>query len=176
LLKIKALAEGTSFEFERKSALEHLHRLMEKHGVSEQDLNNEAVSTHEFKYSSKRERQLLTQVIYKVFVEKKWTQYGYRRNGRKVSNIFGVDCTTAQKIEIDFLFGFYKELYRKEEKIFFNAFINKHKLFGVSCESDDSDNESDENEIRKMMSMMNGMDNATPHKLIEANKTDEDDE
>lgn len=166
LLKIKALADGTTFEGERESALEHLHRLMEKHGITEQDLNDDVVTTHEFKFRNARERILLLQVLYKVFDNTSWTSYSYSKNGRKVSNTVGVDCTKAQKLEVDFLYDFYKRLYRKEEDLFFTAFVNKHNLFG-SKPTGGKSKELSREEARRLAQMMNGMDDATPHKQIE---------
>lgn len=165
LLKIKALAEGTPYECERESALKHLHRLMEKHGVTEQDLDGDAVTTHVFKCRNVRERTLLTQVLYKVFDSVSWTQYKYTKNGRKVSNTVGVDCTMIQKIEIDFLYDFYKKLYRKEEELFFSAFVQKHDLFGNGPSGVKSKEFSKEEEWR-FAQMMESMVNNTPYKQI----------
>jgi len=165
--KLKALAEGTSFEHERQSALEILHKLMEKYGVSEHDLDDISITTHEFKCKGERELELLFQVARKILGSLS-KHYTYRRNGRKVSNKIGIDCTLSQKIEIDFLFSFYRKLYKKEEKALFTAFIHKHKLHGVPTgDSGNSGKEMSPEELIKHWQMMSSMENATPHKLIE---------
>jgi hypothetical protein len=171
LLKIKALAEGTSYKYEREVALKQLHKLMEKHGITEQDLDGEAVETHDFKYRNTREHKLLIQIIYKVYGSLDCAVYTYSRGGRKISNMFGIDCTTSQKIEIDFLFDFYKKLYKKEEQVFYRAFIQKHNIFGTPDKSTGKTiSDEDLKEWQNIQQMMKGMENATPHKQIEGGK------
>ena len=165
LQKLQALANGTNFEHERESALEHLHRLMEKHGITEQDLSDEATDTYELKFKGKRERHLLLQVLYKVFGDMNWTQYAYRRNGRKIATQIGVDCTPSQKIEIDFLFGFYKDLYRREEEAFYDAFIQKHSIFGNST---GEGKELTAEESLKLHMMMKSMSDDSPQRRLTA--------
>ena len=169
LRKIKSLADGTPFEFEKESALQHLQMLMEKHGISENDLNDEAVTTRKFFYKSKRERSILIQIMEKVFAGK-YKTYFYQRRGHTLQ-IVGVDCTASQKIEVDFLYSFYKALYRKEEKLFFTGFIHKHSLFRPT-NPDEEAGSMDEDEYLKMLQMMEGMENATPHKQIAERRND----
>jgi len=163
LQKLQALANGTNFEHERESALEHLYRLMDKHGITEQDLSDEATSTYELKFKGKRERHLLLQVLYKVFGNMNWTQYAYTRNGRKISTQMGVDCTSSQKVEIDFLFGFYKDLYRREEETFYGAFIQKHSIFGNST---GDGKELSKEEALKLHMLMEGMSDDSPQRRL----------
>ena len=165
LLKIKALAEGTSYEYERETALEQLRRLMEKHGVSEQDLDDEAIIQHDFTYKGNRQFSLLSHVMCKVLGIPRIEVYYYRRNGRKIPNRICIKCTMAQKIEIDFLFNFYKELYHKEEVAFFQAFTQKHRIYAEP--KDGEYKEVSEEEYLKMTQMMYGMDNVTPYKQLE---------
>ena len=167
LQKIKALAESTDFEDERDSALTLLKRLMDKHGVAEQDLYNEDVKAHDFFFKGKRERRLLSQVLYKVIGHTNYTKYNLFRNGRKLPNAFGADCTVAQYVEVQFLFDFYKKLYRQEEDFFYKAFLQKHDIFGAQPISSDNDELSDE-QLEKMLNMMEGMDDATPYMQIES--------
>jgi len=163
LQKIKALANGTSNVHEREAALKKLHELMELHGISEADLESDDVQTHIFKWRNKRERHLLTQVILKVMDCNDLTTYAYRRGGRKIAGEMGLDCTVAQKLEIDFMFSFYKDLYRREEEAFYSAFIQKHKIYGpLSGKGKELSNA----EFDKMRQLMSGMDDASPQKRI----------
>lgn len=164
LLKIKALAEGTSNKFERESALRHLHRIMEKYNIDENNLDDNTATVHVFTFNGKRQGILLSHIFYKVFNDANWEEYSCRKGKRKLSGKVGVRCTTAQKIEIDFLFEFYRELYSREEKTFFNSFIYKHNLYGVS--DDLKETKISEDEQLKMMRFMGGMDDATPRKQI----------
>ena len=167
LKKIKALADVTNFEAEKESALELLQRLMDKHGITEQDLNDDAVARYEFHYRNDRESHLLQQIFCKVLNSGNLSIYSYIRGGKKLGRRVGLDCTATQSIEIKFLFDFYRRLYAKEEKAFYHAFIQKHRLFRetVSDEEMSGDPLSPE-EYEKMLNMMNGMDDATPLKQI----------
>ncbi|MCL2841462.1 MAG: DUF2786 domain-containing protein [Defluviitaleaceae bacterium] len=167
LRKVKALAEGTSNKHERDAALRKFQELMELHGVSESDLEDETMQTHSFKWKGTREKSLLLQIMFKVIGSNNFTTYIYRRGGRKTPREIGLDCTMAQKLEIDFMFSFYKELYEREEKAFFHAFVQKHKLFGTP--SDDGNEMSYDEEV-KMRQLMQGMENSSPYKRIERQK------
>lgn len=166
LKKLQALAGGTSFEFEREAAIQKIRDLMEAHGISEQDLNDSAATTYEFKYHGERERLLLGQIFYKVMGEK-YTTYRFRRGGRKIAYTVGLDCTAAQRIEVEFLFDFYRDLYRREEQRFYHAFVQKHRLFGETPEGYKS--KMTDEEMFKMGLMMEGMEDATPHKQLTGN-------
>ena len=65
LKKIRALAErGVGGEAD--NAEEILRRLMEKYGVSEDELDEEERRRHDFEYHGKEQEKLLRQVVYKV--------------------------------------------------------------------------------------------------------------
>lgn len=95
LKKIKALAErGVGGEQENAEAI--LSRLMEKYGVSEDELDEETRKRHDFEYHGKEQEKILRQVVYKVTGG---YAYGLRYNesGRKVKTRLGADCTPAEK-------------------------------------------------------------------------------
>jgi len=167
LRKIRDLANNTGNEHERAAALTKFYELMDIHGITEDDLSDESVTTYDFKWKGVREKSLLLQIIFKVTGNKNLTTFNYRRGGRKVANLLGLDCTKAQKLEIDFMFDFYRELYRREEETFFDAFIQKHQIFGPS--SGDSEGLSAA-EYHKMLQLMSGMEDASPHKQLTANE------
>jgi hypothetical protein len=163
--KIKALADGTNNKHERDSALEMFYALMDKHGVSESDLYDEAIARHDFKWKGSRELKLLHQIIFMVMESPTISTYSYVRGGRTKSNIMGIKCTTAQKLEIDFMFKFYKDLYHREEDTFFMGFIHKHRLFGPPS---GKGKDMSDKEYFKMRQMMEGMDDENPQKRIAA--------
>lgn len=165
LKKLKAIADDTSFECEREAALNKLREFMERHGISERELSDDVLATYDFKYKGERERQLLYQVFHKVLDTHNIKTYKYHKGGQKVRSTVGIDLTAAQSIEIQFLFDFYRDLYRREEQAFFVAFVNKHNLYGSS---NDSEGETlSRTELMKLYQMMEGMDSATPYKQIE---------
>ena len=162
LEKIKALADGTSNENERKFATKKLDELMAKYGIAEHEFCDDAITTHMFKYRGERERDLLEQILSKVFNASTFSAYSFYKNGRKLSGKMGVDCTVAQQVEISLLFDFYRELYKREEKMLFRAFVIKHNLCAASGETKEISSE----EADQMISMMRGMSDGIPQKRL----------
>lgn len=166
LKKIKALAErGVGGERENAEAL--LARLMEKYDVSEEELSENTRKRHDFEFHGKEEKKLLRQVIYKVTGGYAY-ELRYNDSGRKVKTQLGGDCTPAEKVEIEFLFDFYKRLWERERDAFLGAFIQKHKLF--SMREDAPTQEISRAEAEKMAALMQGMSNESPLRAIEAGK------
>lgn len=126
LKKIKALADR-GVDGERESAQTLLARLMEQYGISETDLEEERRETAWFRYSQETERRLLNQIIYMVTGRTGFGCVG-AYSGRKRKET-GVDCTAAERLEIEANYAFFKEAMKKELEIFYSAFANKNNLF-----------------------------------------------
>lgn len=166
LLKLRALAESGEGG-EKVNAQRKLEELMRKYGISESELETETDIPCEFTFHGKREKLLLAQIIYKV-VNEKGRIYGfsYTDSGRACKTKLGCKATPAQKIEIEFLFDFYKQLYKREEEFFFSAFVQKHRLFGDLKDGEKAEEQSLEERIR-MRTLMDGMCEETPVKRLE---------
>ena len=126
LRKIKALADrGEGGERENAAAL--LEKLMNKYGISEEELNRERVQDYFFPYHQETERRLLIQIVYMVTGEGGFgcvgANTGYKR--KKV----GATCTAAQKLEIEAYFAFYRAAMEKELEVFYSAFASKNGLY-----------------------------------------------
>ena len=169
LKKLYALAlRGVGGEKEQAEAI--LKKLIAKYGVSMAELDEEVIKEYEIKHSGEAERQILKQIVYKVTDDPARTfGYTYKASGRACRSILGVRCTEAQKVEIEFLFDFYKKLYKKELEAFLLAFIHKHSLFGRLKEGEQGAQLSLE-EQAKLYAMMNGLSNETPLLQIEGRK------
>lgn len=96
----------------------------------------------------------------------------YTASGRSCRTIIGADVTAAQKIEIEFLFDFYIQQYTKERKMFLEAFIQKHELFGQLKPGEEA-REMTLEEIIKLRSLINGMESVSPVRRLEAAATNE---
>ena len=133
---------------------------------SEDELDEETAIECLFNISRIRERRLLMQIIYKVLDSKSniYIRSDHVRNGRRKRWI-GCRATVAQKIEIEFLFDFYKRLYKREEEFFFDTFIQKHELFGRLKEGEEPKSLSKEMAM-KMVALMKGMSDETPLRQI----------
>lgn len=164
LKKIRALAErGVGGEAD--NAEEILRRLMEKYGVSEDELDEEERRRHDFEYHGKEQEKLLRQVVYKVTGGYAYNLV-YRASGRKVKTRLGADCTAAEKVEIEFLFDFYTRLWERERAAFLSAFIQKHRIFAIR--DDIEPQEVSREELLKMQALMLGMSDESPVRALPA--------
>lgn len=164
---VKNLAErGVGGEAENAEAL--LTRLMKKYGISEGDLSSETREGREFAFHGAEEEKLLRQIVYKVTNGGKAYGFRYTDTGRKCRKSLGAECTAAEKVEIEFLFDFYKNLWEREKAALLGAFIQKHKLFAIR--SDIEPTILSDEEIEKMYALMNGLSNESPNRAIEAPK------
>lgn len=164
LKKIRALAErGVGGEAD--NAEEILRRLMEKYGVSEDELDEEERRRHDFEYHGKEQEKLLRQVVYKVTGGYAYNLV-YRASGRKVKTRLGADCTAAEKVEIEFLFDFYTRLWERERDAFLSAFIQKHRIFTIR--DDIETQEVSREELLKMQALMLGMSDESPVRALPA--------
>lgn len=164
LKKIRALAErGVGGEAE--NAEEILRRLMEKYGVSEEELDEAERRRHDFEYHGKEQETLLRQVVYKVTGGYAYNLV-YRASGRRVKTRLGADCTAAEKVEIEFLFDFYTRLWERERAAFLSAFIQKHRIFAIR--DDIEPQEVSREELLKMQALMLGMSDESPVRALPA--------
>lgn len=164
LKKIRALAErGVGGEAD--NAEEILRRLMEKYGVSEDELDEEERRRHDFEYHGKEQEKLLRQVIFKVTGGYAYNLV-YNATGRKVKTRLGADCTAAEKVEIEFLFDFYTRLWERERAAFLSAFIQKHRIFSIR--DDIEPQKLSREELLKMQALMLGMSDESPVRALPA--------
>ena len=164
LKKIRALAErGVGGEAD--NAEEILRRLMEKYGVSEDELDEEERRRHDFEYHGKEQEKLLRQVGFKVTGGYAYNLV-YNATGRKVKTKLGADCTAAEKVEIEFLFDFYTRLWERERAAFLSAFIQKHRIFAIR--DDIEPQKLSREELLKMQALMLGMSDESPVRALPA--------
>lgn len=166
LMKLKALSE-TGVGGEKENAQELLQKYMRKYGITKKELEFETVKDVLFKFKNEREKMLLLQIVYKVTDSASW--YFTYKGKQKISNARIVTCTNAQEVEIGFLFDFYNRLYKKEEERLFDAFVQKHRLFGTPPK-DTEPGPFDEEEYERLIQMMKALSDETPVKQIEGSK------
>ncbi len=131
LQKLKALAER-GVGGEKEGAERKLKQLMAKYGVDQLELEGDQVSRYEIKYRGEFEHRLLSQIVYRARNDKEG-QYCHRY-GPGSRSILIVECTKAQEIQIRIEFEFYRDLLKEEQELLFEAFIQKHRIFGNSGE------------------------------------------
>lgn len=165
LKKIKELAlRGVGGEREQAIAL--LEKLSKKYNIDCTDLDEEKIQEFFITFHGDIESRLLHQIVYKVTNEKNRTfSARYTDSGRKCGTKIIVECTEAQKTEIEFLFDFYKRLWKKDIKTLLTAFIQQHKLFGELKEGEEG-TILPPDELLKIQLMSQGLTDETPLKQI----------
>ena len=130
LQKLRNLAER-GVGGERETAEKKLQALLNKNGLSEEDLSDDKPKYYLFSYQFPYRKKLLCQIIYKILGDNGPIQY-YRSKGTR--NKVGVYCTPAQKLEIDLDFEFYSNIFDEELQTFLLAFIDKQDIYPKDVE------------------------------------------
>ena len=120
--KVQALANRGA-DGEKQSAAALLDRLMTQYGIDEAEIAEERLEKCFFRYKTPYERKLLVQVIYTVTGKIPFKCVGsYSGRARKQ---VGIDCTAAERLEIEFSYEFYKAALEEEMERFYSAFLMK---------------------------------------------------
>ena len=157
LEKVRALAER-GVGGEKESAERTLAALMERYGITEEDLEDSKTSTHWIRYKTKWEEKLLYQLAYMYLgIGHAFGCVG-AYTGRTRKKV-GIECTPAQFIEIEADFAFYSEamedLFPPPELA--REMTEEEEKAGMDLER-----------IAKLQAMMGGLDRHTRHKALEA--------
>ncbi|MBR5091268.1 MAG: hypothetical protein IK093_17725 [Ruminiclostridium sp.] len=168
LKKIYALAmQGV--DGEKEAAQKLLYELMEKYSVSFEELmEEERIDTFEFRYKTDEENKILLQVIVKVMDTAEYISQYLGKNNKPLK-YYVVDCTLSEKVEIEFLFDFYKRLFQKEKELLIEAFIQKHALY-ASHPLSTTRNVPSAEELEAIAKMMNALSDECPRKAITTRK------
>lgn len=173
LAAVKALADN-GVDGERAAAENRLRYMMQKYGISEEDLENAGVRLYWIRYKTEYERKLLIQLAYK------YTGLGHshgcvgKYTGKRRKKV-GIDCTPAQYIEIEADFEFYRVALAEEMNLFYDAFVNKNKLFPppeLAGDIDDSE-EVDLIRLRKIQAIMDGIEYRNRNKALTEGREDD---
>jgi len=173
---LKALAER-GVGGEKVNAEERLRYLMQKHCISEEELEDAGVRTYWIAFKTDFERRLLHQLAYMHLGS--GHAFGcvgkYTNRPRKK---VGVECTPAQYIEIEADFAFYRVAMAEEMDIFYSAFLQKNYLFPppelVDHRLNDDDDDIDIEKLAKIQAMMQGIEHRSHNKALpEGEKDDE---
>ena len=120
-----------------------------------------------FRFKTLLERRLLNQIIYKVTGRVGSGCVGtYTNRPRKM---LGIECTAAERLEIEFSFEFYNAALEKELDRFYSAFLNKNHIFPDNPIDEVPDTgEIDLEEAQRLSMMMAGMEEHTRRKMLES--------
>lgn len=155
---------------EKRNAKNFLDKLLQKHGITLEELNEDKKEDRYYKYGRVLTRKLIIQIVYSVIGKEvnAWVCSAYRE--------IGVEATEYEHIQIKELIDFHLENYKKEEKkiinTFYDAYINKHNIFpekGKEMDKDESEKEEKDWEyIKKVLALKDTIEGETFTKKIKA--------
>ena len=122
-----------------------------------------------YRYTTPIERKLLSQVIYSVTGRAAYGRVG-EYTGRKRKQV-GIECTAAERLEIQFDYDFFREALEEEMDRFFSAFLIKNGIFPPEGKEQDElppPREISREEAMKLESLMMGMDRHTRRAALES--------
>ena len=125
LKKLQALAER-GVGGEKETAQRKLEQLLKANSLTLDDLETEKKYYFLFSYNGQHKATLLRQCIYKVLGAAEPIKF-YRSRGTRQK--IGIDCTAAQKLEIELEYEFYSNVFDEEIITFMDAFIGKQKIY-----------------------------------------------
>lgn len=160
--KLKVLADRGE-NGERQNAENLLNNLLKKHNISLEDLEEER--SIDFVFQAEDETNDLFMKVVSNILGSTHTIYGKKWN----PNTFIVNTTPEFAVEIQSKFDFYSDLYKRELKAFYGAFIIKNHLFASDSSPRDFSTLSEEElELyKKRMKMAEGMDSKSYFKQLQ---------
>lgn len=156
LLKLQELAKR-GVDGEKENADKLLKKLMKKYNISEDEINNEEKNEVEIELRDNIEVRLVCQILFSFFDDAPL----YQKWRKRIK--YYTKLTKSQEIEFRYMFSVYLEDFRKQERIFYRAFINKNRIFpkenlnGEGRSLYDAPPE-ERNEILKSQMMMGGIE------------------
>lgn len=153
LLKLKELSKR-GINGEKENATQLLEKLMKKYRITEEELNAEEIEDVYINLKNDIEVRLASQILYAFFDNKNL----YKLNKTK----YYTELTKAQEIEFKYIFSVYLEDFKRQELIFYRAFINKNDIFpkSVTVETVEAKNLSSEEMKERALAeiMMDGLE------------------
>lgn len=124
LNKIKSLVDrGVGGEKENADLL--LQRLLKKYNLTEENLLDDVVREHEFRFYGAFGKALLDQVVYAVMGNVDIYQYAKKRNCKSRF----IYCTESEALEIKEMFEFYRHYLDEGLHNYYQAFVQIEKIF-----------------------------------------------
>lgn len=167
LKKLQALAER-GVGGEKETAQRKLEQLLKANNITLDELDGEKVSYYLFSYNGQHKAQLLRQCMYKVMGAAAGIKF-YRTQGTRQK--IGIECTAAQKIEIELEYEFYSRVFDSELATFMSAFIQKQEIYPEDAPhkvfSRDELTPEQLAEMLKLQAMAEGIEKKTRAKMIE---------
>lgn len=159
--KLKALSDR-GVGGEKENAQQMLAELIEKHGISIDEIE-EPERKQEVLDCKIKQKEMMGQVAYMVLGSKARV-YESTRN----KNCLVVECTKAEYLEIEASFEFFWRAYEKELKLFYQAFIQKNRIFSGDVDGRELKDltEQELKDLRRVMGMKDSIDKYNLNKML----------
>lgn len=157
--KVLQLASGGTGG-ERLAAQKKLNELLNKHGLTINDVNDETIQTYWFPFRTKEEERLIMQIWGRVMQTSKLK--GYKR-GKSL----GFELTKIQAVDMECLFNAHKKEMKKHLEIALTAYFFSNDLApsGGSV-SEKEFSKEERNELERIWAMMETIKPLAIHKQI----------
>jgi len=174
IAKVLELARRGATEGERNAAEQRLQELLNKYGVSLEDVIGVELPKEriKFEYTEQWEYDLITQIAARVrdgdVNEDTYVLKDERRNRARVKR-FWIELTKVEAIEVQYLWPKYQAAYKEQLELFYVAFVNANNL-GISATGERKPLTPEERKrLRKMLDMAESLGSAgidRMHKLL----------
>ena len=125
LRKVKTLADR-GVNGEKENATRLLEKLMEKHGVT---IDQIIVPEREYvKFSPRGQKKLFFQVVFSVVD-------GWPGSYTPDKSAIWIQVTAAERIQIEYKFDLMLKAFKKEQALFLKAFIQKNNLYSANAKT-----------------------------------------
>lgn len=160
--KLHALANG-GVSGEKQNAERALNALMQKHGITMEQLEENILDWREFK------RPIAHAVLFHQVAMAVVGNRGrsYRESAHNKRSLVYMETTVSEQIEIQTKFDFYLNAYKAEQEALLNAFVMRHNLYNKDSEGKTADELSMEElqKIAKAANLARGMEH---HEYLKA--------
>lgn len=160
--KLKALAER-GVDGEKINAEKLLNKLLAEHNISLEEINSDVVRERCFSFKDNKHRKFIHQIIASV-VGSEYRAFCFKGVRGKMY----IELNDADYIEVEMKLDIFWREYLRQEKLFYQAFVQKNQLYtketGETPEREYSEEEL--NNIREMLEIAAGMKKVEIHKQI----------
>lgn len=162
--KLQALAGG-GVHGEKENAQKALDALMQKHGITKEELEENKTDWHEFKVG-KQYQKLFFQVAMATIGNRGATYRQHRHN----QNVIFLEVSIAEQIEIQGKYEFYWHAFKTEQETLLRAFIMRHNLYNIDDDGKTADELTMEElaAAAKAANLARGMEKHEYHKALNA--------
>mgnify|MGYP004657726813 CR=1 FL=1 len=160
--KLQALADR-GVGGEQINAREMINRLMDKYGITPDQLDMLTLNLYRFSYSNAWERKLMSQLFY-LLGDKEWNCYTIR--GKR--NVVLYECYPEDWLDVISRYEILKRDYANQLKAFYRAFLTKNNLLLPYDPSSPTPSKEEFEELRLAEELALGIRRSVLHKQLEA--------